>query len=161
MPHSEIPGSTPICGSPRLIAACHVLHRLHMPRHPPCALTLLIDKLGSKSTRFEVELRVRTHAPFSTINDDCEHYFPDCQRTETHSKRAKSLENFVGNLPYSTSRYSSWWRITDSNRWPPACKAGALPTELIPHKFCACCSKTHGGPSWTRTNDLTLIRRAL
>ena len=24
------------------------------------------------------------------------------------------------------------WRISDSNRWPPACKAGALPAELIP-----------------------------
>ena len=27
-PHSEIPGSKPVCGSPRLIAAYHVLHRL-------------------------------------------------------------------------------------------------------------------------------------
>ena len=26
-----------------------------------------------------------------------------------------------------------WWRIQDSNLRPPACKAGALPTELIPH----------------------------
>lgn len=25
-----------------------------------------------------------------------------------------------------------WWRMTGSNRRPPACKAGALPTELIP-----------------------------
>ena len=25
-----------------------------------------------------------------------------------------------------------WWRISDSNRSPPACKAGALPDELIP-----------------------------
>ena len=25
-----------------------------------------------------------------------------------------------------------WWRWTGSNRWPPACKAGALPTELHP-----------------------------
>ena len=25
------------------------------------------------------------------------------------------------------------WRITDSNRGPPACKAGALPAELNPH----------------------------
>ena len=40
-PHSEIPGSKPMCGSPRLIAACHVLRRLSMPRHPPCALISL------------------------------------------------------------------------------------------------------------------------
>ena len=25
------------------------------------------------------------------------------------------------------------WRRRDSNSWPPACKAGALPTELRPH----------------------------
>ena len=43
-PHSEIPGSMPTCGSPRLIAACHVLHRLLLPRHPPCALSSLTIK---------------------------------------------------------------------------------------------------------------------
>ena len=37
-PHSEIFGSKPICGSPKLIAACRVLHRLSVPRHSPCAL---------------------------------------------------------------------------------------------------------------------------
>src|SRR5262249_9680701 len=43
--HSDIPGSKPACGSPRLIAACHVLHRLLPPRHPPYALSSLIIKL--------------------------------------------------------------------------------------------------------------------
>jgi hypothetical protein len=37
-PHSEIRGSTIARISPRLIAACHVLHRLLAPRHPPNAL---------------------------------------------------------------------------------------------------------------------------
>ena len=37
-PHSDIPGSLLICSSPRLFAACRVLHRLLMPRHSPCAL---------------------------------------------------------------------------------------------------------------------------
>ena len=40
-PHSEIHGSTRMCRSPWLIAACHVLHRLLMPRHSPCALSSL------------------------------------------------------------------------------------------------------------------------
>ena len=40
-PHSEISGSTDICSSPKLIAACHVLLRLLMPRHSPCALISL------------------------------------------------------------------------------------------------------------------------
>ncbi len=38
LPHSDIPGSKPARGSPRLFAACHVLHRLLVPRHPPNAL---------------------------------------------------------------------------------------------------------------------------
>ena len=37
-PHSEICGSRLICSSPQLIAACHVLHRRLVPRHPPYAL---------------------------------------------------------------------------------------------------------------------------
>ena len=37
-PHSEIHGSKLICSSPWLIAACHVLLRLLMPRHSPYAL---------------------------------------------------------------------------------------------------------------------------
>ena len=40
-PHSEICGSKLICSSPQLIAACHVLLRLPMPRHSPYALLRL------------------------------------------------------------------------------------------------------------------------
>src|SRR5213593_1654422 len=48
-PHSDIPGSKLVCSSPRLIAAYHVLHRLLVPRHPPCALSSLtgISKVHS------------------------------------------------------------------------------------------------------------------
>jgi hypothetical protein len=41
LPHSEIPGSKIARISPGLNAACHVLHRLSVPRHPPDALKLL------------------------------------------------------------------------------------------------------------------------
>ncbi len=37
-PHSDICGLTDICSYPQLFAACRVLLRLLMPRHPPCAL---------------------------------------------------------------------------------------------------------------------------
>ena len=40
-PHSEILGSKPARGSPKLIATCYVLHRLYTPRHPPNALLYL------------------------------------------------------------------------------------------------------------------------
>jgi|AraplaMF_Col_mLB_1032019.scaffolds.fasta_scaffold71971_2 hypothetical protein len=34
-------------------------------------------------------------------------------------------------LLYQLSYTGKWWRMTGSNRRPPACKAGALPAELI------------------------------
>ena len=46
LPHSDIHGSTPARGSPWLFAACHVLHRLLVPRHPPNALLSLEIALG-------------------------------------------------------------------------------------------------------------------
>src|SRR6185295_19125433 len=58
LPHSEILGSKPVCGSPRLIAAYRVLHRLSAPRHPPCTLSsltnanLLSISLPGESYRF-------------------------------------------------------------------------------------------------------------
>lgn len=41
LPHSDIHGSTLARSSPWLFAACHVLHRLLTPRHPPNALRSL------------------------------------------------------------------------------------------------------------------------
>ena len=40
-PHSDIRGSTVVCTSPQLFAAYHVLRRLLLPRHSPCALLCL------------------------------------------------------------------------------------------------------------------------
>src|SRR6201998_197434 len=52
LPHSEIPGSTIARISPGLFAACHVLHRLSVPRHPPDALVLrLIPGVSARKRR--------------------------------------------------------------------------------------------------------------
>ena len=51
---------------------------------------------------------------------------------------------------------SEWWRMTGSNRRPPACKAGALPAELIPREF-----NFRGGSGWIRTSDPRLIKTVL
>ena len=48
LPHSDICGSTLICNSPQLFAACHVLLRLREPRHPPCALPYFILSITSQ-----------------------------------------------------------------------------------------------------------------
>ena len=61
-PHSEISGSTLICSSPKLFAACRVLHRLLMPRHSPCALSSLTFVRGS-ALHFAAEPSLRDCSP--------------------------------------------------------------------------------------------------
>ena len=41
-PHSDISGSIPVCRSPELFAAYHVLLHFRKPRHPPFALVLFL-----------------------------------------------------------------------------------------------------------------------
>ena len=52
-PHSDISGSKPIPGSPKLNAGYHVLHRLLLPRHPPNALFAL-DLIQEEHDHFSV-----------------------------------------------------------------------------------------------------------
>src|SRR6202040_1663530 len=71
-PHSEIPGSKLACSSPGLIAACHVLHRLLAPRHPPYALSSLTIKLTQHVTvcfqkNPEKESGCRASSPFHIL----------------------------------------------------------------------------------------------
>ena len=70
MPHSDIHGSKPARGSPWLFAACHVLHRLLVPRHPPNALLTLDLGLsvttlcrGDQSSHHAQEQPPDTHQP--------------------------------------------------------------------------------------------------
>ena len=61
-----------MCGLPKLIAACHVLHRLSLPRHPPCALSSLTIELtpaqGATSLR---SCREVTYSPPLECEQDC------------------------------------------------------------------------------------------
>ena len=43
-----------------------------------------------------------------------------------------ALSRRSGLQPKQPEQCVKWWRMTGSNRRPPACKAGALPAELIP-----------------------------
>ncbi len=49
-------------------------------------------------------------------------------------KEQTAARNFLfhGRVLESVRRARRWWSQTGSNRRPPACKAGALPTELWP-----------------------------
>src|SRR4051794_1535156 len=67
-PHSDIRGSTIARISPRLFAACHVLHRLLAPRHPPNAL---------------VTLTIHPQAPARSTNPRTSHSKPNSKLTLT------------------------------------------------------------------------------
>jgi hypothetical protein len=76
-PHSEISGSKVICTSPKLIAACRVLHRRQMPRHPPCALVyfqLHLQSFGKVQKKTEVFfcLPIPTTEAEKTSSDESE-----------------------------------------------------------------------------------------
>ena len=85
-PHSDIPGSTRICRYPRLFAAYHVLHRLLVPRHPPCALSSLT---GHPSV-----LVALTRFSCSVVKDQAA-----TRVAELASRVARSASKSVGPLP--------------------------------------------------------------
>ena len=59
LPHSDMRGSIPACGSPRLFAACHVLPRLLKPRHPPSALVTFSSECFTSLSRSRLEIASR------------------------------------------------------------------------------------------------------
>ena len=63
-PHSDTCGSLLICSSPQLFAACHVLLRRLMPRHPPYALSSLISRSPLCSSHFGSLLSTFTKSLF-------------------------------------------------------------------------------------------------
>ena len=65
-PDSEICGSKGARPSPQLIAACYVLHRLCVPRHPPDALALTLDRSAIRSMPRK-KASVRT-TPYTAFN---------------------------------------------------------------------------------------------
>jgi len=95
-PHSEIPGSKPACGSPRLIAACHVLHRLLLPRHPPCALSSLTIKFTQRFLLF-LGLRGKPLRPRDRL-----------ERDSSRRSLTRSLEENPGNFKALAARSSQY-----------------------------------------------------
>ena len=52
-PHSDIRASSVVCTFTRLFAACHVLLRLQVPGHSPCALSSLTCSFSVRLTVFQ------------------------------------------------------------------------------------------------------------
>ena len=155
-PHSEISGSKPICGSPKLIAACHVLHRLLMPRHSPCALISLTSFLTALSHRSEYgsleSCRPQSFEVFYHITACC---------CFTHYTRTASA--VLIKVPQLTCyslllAFNIWnYHIVQFSRcsFQPVKVRFQYPIPWILK------SNLTGGPKWTRTTDLTIISRVL
>ena len=88
-PHSEICGSKGACPSPQLIAACHVLHRLEVPRHPPCALSSLTIKFTHEQQNQNSEVRIQKSVKNQHPKPNTQN--PACLPRETFSHLLSSL----------------------------------------------------------------------
>ena len=132
--HSEIFGLSIVCIYPKLIAAYHVLHRLLVPRHPPCALIrfkycilITLGRVTFEFINFNLSLLL-----VSCIAAQTKIAFPICQRTSviTNLRKCCGLEplalplqlhllfaiiNFSLTTPHFADKGKKW-RISESNR---------------------------------------------
>ena len=145
--HSEIRGSEAICASPRLIAACHVLRRLPVPRHPPCALSCLTFVFASLS-QFCPQLFLRfVLFEYARILQD--NFVP----TSFKALLLSQLYFFFwfSLLLPSQIRFSYSVLKVQSFLYELPAVSSAFRSSTLPSD----------GLKWNRTTDLALIRRAL
>jgi hypothetical protein len=109
---------------------------------------------------FRIESATRTSSLQSTTDSTLQIFKEQQPSNDDKPKAPDSRQEtwvcIVSNKKRGTRRF--WWRMTGSNRRPPACKAGALPAELIPQRSIL---SMVGGSGWIRTNDPRLIKTVL
>ena len=129
-PHSDISGSMRICRSPKLFAACHVLRRLLMPRHSPCALSSLTCS-GSRfprimQTTFISEVRNRNCYPLLESPQflisfpllPCFFFFLRCSVFKVPSPVSLETGYKCSILRTLVSVFKGWWAQVGSNHRP-------------------------------------------
>src|SRR5205823_13551465 len=91
--------------SPALIAAAHVLHRLLAPRHPPCALVLLIEK-NTLCVAMEFSRCERARAPKRKppIEDGLSKLSSDCLLRGQHNSRRPGCSDESNNPIHQRAR---------------------------------------------------------
>ena len=118
-----------------------------MPRHPSCARIRLAGESKPPPSRYVATLLPRT-MQLSKIDPARRRGNSELRRKDTRGlvgvpgiePGTSSLSGTRSNqLSYTPAFYLApppldlaWWRQPGSNRRHPACKAGALPTELCP-----------------------------
>ena len=148
LPHSGIPGLASVCDYPGLIAAYHALHRLLVPRHPPYTLSSLTPLCFGETEwipdRYSV---VKEHCPAEAGPTRARAAPP--RRTRGGDERNRTADPLLAKQVLSRLSYIPTIEMRNS-------KCGIRNPHSpfrIPH--------SSGGPSWDRTRDLTLIKRAL
>ena len=53
------------------------------------------------------------------------------KNSRLNPQRGIQQQNSLSQSRFGVDSDKNWWRMTGSNRRPPACKAGAFPSELI------------------------------
>ena len=104
LPHSDIFGSKLVCSSPKLFAACHVLHRLLAPRHSPYTLSSLTIR-NSKLT-----LTNRLHIDWSATvpcNTACPSACASCEASARRMNVVVGKNYRVQNIQLSKIRWGS------------------------------------------------------
>ena len=96
--------------------------------HLPISLFEILRSLTSSILILEIIFNVQFSRYHITC---CASYFEKSLRDSRYFYRNASPLSFFLNR---NSFISIPWRQRDSNSRPPACKAGALPTELCPHE---------------------------
>ena len=159
-PHSEICGSKLICSSPQLIAACHVLLRLLMPRHSPYALIRLnfllnflqLFSLNCLSFIEHLFWFFRSKKVWSFLR----FFFPSGWDLTLNLGNCSSLPKLIGKT------YSNLFCLLKCVLFYLFVSTHF--TSLFGFQWTFSLRSTFvfgGGLKWTRTTDLALIRRAL
>ena len=188
-PHSEICGSKLMCSSPQLIAACHVLLRLLMPRHSPCALSSLT--CSSQSPLSSVSAFAKTPPAPLLLAFRRKLVFGERGTGVTVLLRVVReflvlFENYAGLQRFEIVCHPASFRMLFHNQFASSCfcmtplccltcfvtlfsfqGAGLQPllqSDLKIRPFSQVFKskgKSPGGPEWARTTDLTIISRTL
>ena len=158
--HSETPGSQAACAYPGTIAACRVLLRPLPPRHPSRARTACPQNIRGRAvvhSNFLLRLQSLQFAFWNLFDDSPSLSSVAKEQNFRHRGRFGNwwahMDSNHGPRPYQRRALNqlsyapnskcmnpkvkriNWWSRRESNPRHPACKAGALASELRPRDF--------------------------
>jgi hypothetical protein len=178
-PHSEIPGSPIARISPGLFAACHVLHRLSVPRHPPDALAsrLITGVFLRKKTPHHRRAQGQNPSPCLSRGQIPRQWGPKTQAASHEDTSSDRLGTSSG-LHHPTGE--AWFRpnrrtpaTAGVRACPPRSHHNSLSSPFNQRPPRGSCRKAvgwlakrpepgrYGGGERIRTDDLLLAKQAL